>query len=117
MEKKITRFAVPVAEGRLAMHFGHCQQFALVDADEESREIQHVTYETPPPHEPGVLPRWLGEKRAHYIIAGGMGMRAQQLFSAQGIQVITGAPSGEPEALVLQYLEGNLECGENACSH
>ena len=27
------RFAIPLAEGQLCMHFGHCEQFALVDVD------------------------------------------------------------------------------------
>ncbi len=27
------RLAVPVAEGRLCSHFGHCESFALVDVD------------------------------------------------------------------------------------
>jgi len=40
-----------------------------------------------PPHEPGLLPRWLHEQGAHLIIAGGMGHRAQELFVQNGIQV------------------------------
>ena len=28
----------------------------------------------PPPHEPGLLPKWLAEKGATDIIAGGMGV-------------------------------------------
>ena len=59
---------------------------------------------TPPPHEPGLLPRWLAEKGANIIIAGGMGKRAQDLFTEQGIKVVTGAPVAAPDQLVTQYL-------------
>ncbi len=111
------RVAIPVAAGRLCMHFGHCEQFALVDVDEANRSIRETTLLTPPPHEPGLLPRWLHEQGANVIIAGGMGQRAQQLFAQSGIQVLVGAPAGAPEELVTAYLSGNLQSGQNACDH
>jgi len=116
-EKKHMKIAIPLAQGRLAMHFGHCEQFALIDVDTDKKEIIGETLETPPPHEPGVLPRWLHEKGADIIIAGGMGSRAQSLFSQQGIEVVIGAASEEPEKIVTAYLEGTLAAGDNICDH
>ncbi len=87
------RIAIPIAEGRLAMHFGHCEQFAIIDVDTEAKTIIKTELETPPRHEPGVLPKWLAEKGANVIIGGGMGMRAQNLFAEQDIQVVVGAPA------------------------
>ncbi len=72
---------------------------------------------TPPPHEPGLLPKWLSEMNVNMVIAGGMGQRAQQLFADNGIEVLCGAPTAMPEELVMQYLEGRLELGRNACDH
>jgi ATP-binding protein involved in chromosome partitioning len=108
-------FAVPTAEGKLCSHFGHCDQFALIET--ESGEIKGKTMHTPPPHEPGVLPKWLHEMGAHIIIAGGMGSRAQGLFNENGIKVITGAPVDTPESLVRQYLSDSLVTGSNVCDH
>ena len=108
-------FAVPTAEGKLCSHFGHCDQFALIET--ESGEIKAKTMHTPPPHEPGVLPKWLHEMGAHIIIAGGMGSRAQQLFVENGIKVVTGAPADTPESLVRQYLSDSLVTGGNVCDH
>jgi len=51
------------------------------------------------------------------IIAGGMGQRALSLFAENGIKVITGSPSHEPEALVQGYLAGTLVSGPNVCDH
>mgnify|MGYP006279146653 CR=1 FL=1 len=113
MDKRI--FAVPVVEGKLCAHFGHCDQFALVET--EDGKIKKTELHTPPPHEPGVLPKWLHEMGAHIIIAGGMGSRAQGLFQENGIQVVTGAPMDDPEALVNQYLSGALVTGDNICDH
>jgi ATP-binding protein involved in chromosome partitioning len=109
------KVAIPLAEGRLCNHFGHCEQFAVFRVREgliDGKEL-HV----PPPHEPGVLPRWLGDLGVNLIIAGGMGQRALSLFAENGIKVITGSPSQEPETLVQGYLSGNLVSGPNVCDH
>ena len=111
------RIAIPIADGRLAVHFGHCSLFALVDVDQERKKIMGREDLAPPPHEPGVLPRWLAEKGAGLIIAGGMGQRAQQLFAQSGIQILSGAPSDAPEALIEAWLDGTLTSGPNMCDH
>ncbi|MEN8254909.1 MAG: NifB/NifX family molybdenum-iron cluster-binding protein [Verrucomicrobiota bacterium] len=111
------KIAIPIANGKLSMHFGHCEKFALVDADPETQTIKGSVELDPPPHEPGVLPHWLAEQNADLIIAGGMGQRAQALFEAQDIAVVVGAPSEDPETLAKAYLAGALETGMNACDH
>jgi Mrp family chromosome partitioning ATPase/predicted Fe-Mo cluster-binding NifX family protein len=111
------KIAIPIADGRLCMHFGHCEQFALVEVDEGAKAVRGTTYLTPPPHEPGVLPRWLHEQGANVIIAGGMGQRAQGLFSENGIQVIVGAPAETLEDVISAYLAGTLKVGQNVCDH
>ena len=117
MTEKIKRYAVPAADGKLCLHFGHCQQFALIDLDTTTCEIISNDMKTPPPHEPGVLPRWLHEEKVDIVLAGGMGGRAQQLFLQQGITVITGAPADTPQNLVRKHAQGELEIGDNVCSH
>jgi len=111
------KIAIPLAAGRLSMHFGHCDQFALIEVDEATKTAKETNLLTPPPHEPGVLPRWLHEQGADIILAGGMGQRAQQLFAQNDIKVIVGAPAETPEALVAAYLDGSLQPGINACDH
>ena len=111
------RIAIPTADGRLAMHFGHCEQFSIIDTDVGTKTILNMAPETPPPHEPGVLPKWLAEKGANVIIAGGMGARAQNLFAEQNIDVVVGAPADTPESIVQAYLDGSLQTGANVCDH
>jgi predicted Fe-Mo cluster-binding NifX family protein len=111
------KIAVPTADGRLCMHFGHCEQFAMVAVDDATKTITDTTYLAPPAHEPGVLPRWLHEQGADVILAGGMGQRARSLFVRNGIEVVVGAPAGAPEALAWAYLSGTLEVGNNVCDH
>ena len=111
------KIAIPVTEDRLSAHFGHCEAFAIIEADQQGKTIVSKSVHQAPPHEPGLLPRWLHELGADVIIAGGMGQRAQQLFTQNGIKVVVGAPAEAPEQLALAYLDGTLRAGENLCDH
>lgn len=111
------RFAIPLAEGKLTNHFGHCASFALIDIDLVTRIVLKREDVDAPPHQPGLLPPWLAEKGVNQIIAGGMGQRAQDLFVEQGIKVTVGAPIETPEKLVTDFLAGSLRVGDNACDH
>ena len=109
--------ALPVAAGELCMHFGHCEVFSFVTVDMESKAVKGREDRTPPPHEPGVLPNWLADQGAHMVIAGGMGARAQSLFTDRGLKVLVGAQPAKPEAVVQAYLDGDLTLGQNICDH
>lgn len=111
------RIAVPVVNGSLCMHFGHCEAFALVDIDPESQAITGQELVAAPPHAPGLLPPWLAEKGAEVVIAGGMGQRAQALFAQSGIEVVVGAPAAPPGQLARAYIDGTLQTGQNVCDH
>lgn len=111
------KIAIPLADGKLTMHFGHCASFALIDVDLAGKTILSRSDVIPPPHEPGLLPPWLADRGVNMIIAGGMGQRAQGLFAAQDIKVFVGAAADTPESLVGHYLSGTLQTGANACDH
>ena len=111
------KIAVPTANGMMCAHFGHCEVFTIFDIDEENQEILDTQILHPPAHEPGALPQWLSEKGVDLIIAGGMGMRAQQFFQQYNIRVMVGAASQKPETLVLSYINGALHLGDNICDH
>ncbi len=112
MKRKI---AIPLENGTLCTHFGHCEQFAIIDADENS--ITSETLITPPPHEPGLLPGWLAEKGVTDVIAGGMGQRAINLFSDNKINVNVGAQPKTPKELVNDWIDNSLKTGNNLCDH
>ena len=111
------KIAIPVAGGQLARHFGHCEEFMLFDVDAEAQTISASETVASPPHQPGLLPQWLKELGAEMIIAGGMGRRAHDLFARSGIEAIAGVSKNDPQAVVEDYLAGNLEVGENLCDH
>jgi len=111
------KIAVPLTNGVLSAHFGHCEEFALLEIDPDQKSILNKTILQPPPHEPGVLPRWLGQLGVNVIIAGGMGKRAIEIFAENDIAVLVGAPQEEVEKLVQKFLTGSLTTGINLCDH
>lgn len=111
------RIAIPTYGGQLCAHFGHCETFSLFEVNKENQEILNSVEMVPPAHEPGVLPQWLKENKVDLVIAGGMGRRAQDLFSQYGIECIVGVTPGNAKNVIDHYLKGELTSGENLCDH
>ena len=111
------RYAVPVTDGKVSAHFGHCQYFALIDADEAKGIILNQEIVPSPGHQPGFLPTWLAEEGVSVVIAHGMGSMAQSLFQENRIQVVIGTIEEDAEKAVLDYIRGKLATGDNICDH
>ena len=111
----LRRIAIPLENGILCSHFGHCQQFAVIDT--EFKNIVNEVLVTPPPHEPGLLPAWLAGKGVTDVIAGGMGQRAINLFNQQNINVFVGAPTKSHRELAHDLVNDSLIAGANCCDH
>ncbi len=112
MEKIIV---VPISEGVLSSHFGHCEQFYFAVVKEN--QIIEEYLKTPPKHEPELFPRWVQEQGGNLVIAGGMGQKACSLFAQNNIETIVGAPINFPRKVVESYLSGVLKTTENSCTH
>jgi predicted Fe-Mo cluster-binding NifX family protein len=95
-------------------HFGHCKEFKIVNT--KDGKIVEESFITPPPHAPGVLPKFLGEHNITTIITGGMGAMAVNLFKTQNIDVILGA-SGTITENLNTFLEGELSSTGSICNH
>jgi predicted Fe-Mo cluster-binding NifX family protein len=108
-------FAIPTENGQLCAHFGHCEKFAIIET--EDNRVVNESWLTPPVHQPGVYPRFLAEQGVHVIISGGMGQRAIQLFTENNVEVYMGVNSESPVKLVEQYLNNQLQSGDNLCDH
>ena len=111
------RYAVPIVDGKLTEHFGHCSHFAFFDVDETRKAIIKKEIVASPGHEPGLLPTWLAEEGVSVVIARGMGSRAQGIFTQNRIAVITGTLEDDPEKVVLDCIRGALATGDNLCDH
>ncbi|MCK4541580.1 MAG: NifB/NifX family molybdenum-iron cluster-binding protein [Spirochaetales bacterium] len=106
-------FAVPTENRKLCAHFGHCESFAILEVEDD--KIVKESYLDPPVHQPGTYPAFLAEKGVNTIIAGGMGVMAQNLFIENNIEVFMGIDAENPAKLVEKYLQSELENGDNLC--
>ncbi|MCF6358505.1 MAG: NifB/NifX family molybdenum-iron cluster-binding protein [Draconibacterium sp.] len=109
------KFAIPMLNGQITAHFGHCEKFAVVETEDNKVVSEEMV--TPPIHQPGVYPRFLADQGVQVIIAGGMGQKAQDLFAYNKIVVYMGVAQGTAKELVENYLNDQLTTGENLCTH
>ena len=111
--KKI--IAIPSGNGLLEEHFGHCSQFALLTVEDNGVVSESLI--DAPPHEPGLLPKFLAEKGVTDVIAGGMGNRAIQIFNHHQVNVFVGAPKISPTEITDGFLNKTLQFSANYCNH
>lgn len=110
-----TIIAIPLENGILCPHFGHCEQFAIIEVTEGKITKEEIV--TPPEHQPGLYPKWIAQFKVTDVIAGGMGQRAIDLFHDQHINVFVGAPMQKASALVTDFISGTLKLESNYCDH
>ncbi len=107
--------AIPVENGMLSSHFGHCEKFVIVHVD-HGKVVDQEAY-TPPEHVPGLYPKWLAGFKVTDVIAGGIGQRAIELFNQNQINVFAGAPVKSAKELVDDFIGNRLELKANYCDH
>lgn len=98
----------------VAQHFGRCQAYTIVEIAGDKIVKQEVVQS--PGHQPGFLPGWLAHFGVNWVICGGMGPKAVELFREQGITPLMGV-GGTVADTIQKILAGTLEGGENICDH
>lgn len=107
------KYAISTDNSKVSHHFGHCPFFTLIDVADG--EIKNKEIIKNPGHTPGFIPRFLKDKGAQCIIAGGMGKRAVQMFEGFGISTILGI-SEDIDSVCSKILDGTLKGGESLCT-
>jgi predicted Fe-Mo cluster-binding NifX family protein len=96
-------------------HFGKCENFTLVDV--ENNEVKSKTVVSTLGNQHGLLPAFLASHKVTVVIAGGMGEGAKQKLDQNNIEAITGV-SGSVEEAINSYINGILKSsGANCSSH
>jgi len=106
------KIAISTDGNKVSPHFGRCPQFTIIEV--ENNELVDKKVIENPGHHPGYLPQYLNKIGVGCIVAGGMGMRAKELFSQTGIEAVLGV-EGEVEEIIGKIIDGSLEGGESIC--
>lgn len=109
------KLAIPVENGSLSHHFGHSREFCFFEVDND--KVLKTYTKTPPPHQEGVIPRWLVDEQVTDLLVGGIGPKAIEILYAQGMNVYIGVEVDTPEALANDFIAGTLRSGKNFCHH
>lgn len=108
------KIAISTDQGQVSAHFGRCPSYTILEIKEGRIQKQE---EIPNPgHQPGFLPQYLHDMGVGCIIAGGMGPRAQALFSQKNIETIIGV-QGSIDDVIKKIIDQELESGEDLCDH
>jgi len=104
--------------GQISQHFGGCAAFTVAEAD-AAEIVTHRVVPNPSAgaHRPGVLPVFVArELGADALIVGGIGAKAVQILSRQGIEVCAGFQGMVREGIEA-YLRGERGTASPGCSH
>ena len=107
------KIAISTDSGNVCAHFGRAPEFTFVTI--EKNEVLEKEVLQNPGHSVGSIPQFINNQGAKYMIAGGMGHRAQGFFNQYGIEVIVGV-TGKIDDVINRILDGTLEGGESICS-
>ena len=106
------KVALSINNHRISDHFGHCEYFVVYEV--ENNEIMGNQVMKTPPHEKGLIPKFLKNHDVDVVIAGGIGKMAVDLLNSFGITCYIGV-SGEANEVIEKYLKGELKSTEKPC--
>jgi predicted Fe-Mo cluster-binding NifX family protein len=101
------RIAIPVTDGQIPNHLGHCKSFLFAEVENGvvSKEVELPN----PGHGPGgPPPAFVASQGVHQVLAWGMPPHAQGMFAQAGIKVQLGA-TGEARQALRDFLAGTLK--------
>ena len=108
-------------KGNVCAHFGQCQNFFIVDIAQDNQTIQKTAVVPNAVQHGGGGCQAVDEILKYgitHVIAGGMGMGAQQKFAARGVKIFgfQGKVKDGIDALLKNALGGIEPCKEHGTS-
>lgn len=107
------KVALSTKNNMITNHFGHCDYFVVYEVVDN--EIKGSSFIKNPPHQKGLLPKFLRENGVDVVIAGGIGKMAVDLLNQLGIECYLGV-EGEASEVINKYLNGGLKSTGEPCS-
>ncbi len=107
------KIAISTESGTVCAHFGRAPDFTFVTIEDNQVLKKEILQN--PGHSVGSIPEFVNQQGAKYMIAGGMGRRAEAFFNQYGIEVIVGV-TGKIDDVIRKIIDGTLEGGESLCS-
>lgn len=110
LERGFKKLAISTDNGNVALHFGRCSQFTIVDID-NGRIVKKDVIKNPG-HQTGYLPKFFSDMGVDYMIAGSAGPLAKDYFKEYKIKLILGV-QGKVDKIIKDFIEDKLESGDS----
>lgn len=107
------KLAIATDKDFVSEHFGRCPEFTI--ATIKDNKILEKKIIKNPGHKTGYLPRFFKEQGVKYVITGGIGFKAQQLFKEFNIEIITGV-QGKIDEVINSFIKKELTKAANICT-
>jgi len=108
--KGLKKLAISTDDEEVAVHFGRCKQFTIVEIHDGKVAKKEVIDN--PGHTPGQLPKFLSDIGVNYLIAGSAGPLAQDYLKEYDIKMILGV-EGKVDKVIKEFIEDSLELGDS----
>jgi len=107
------KIAISTDSEKVSEHFGRCPEFTIIEIEDNKVKDRKII--SNPGHLTGFLPKFLKEQGVSYVIAGGAGSRAQELFKQFDIKLITGI-QGKIDVVINDFIQGRIKQGTDFCN-
>ncbi len=111
------KIAIPTRDSVVDNHFGHCEMYTVITADDDSKIIK--TEILPSPQGCGCksnIAETFQNIGVKVMLAGGIGEGAINVLNRHGIEVVRGC-TGNVTLLAENYLKGTLVDSGETCEH
>jgi predicted Fe-Mo cluster-binding NifX family protein len=101
------RIAIPVTDGRIPNHFGHCAAFLIAEVA-EGKVLKEALVPNPGHGPGGPPPAFVVSQGVTDVLAWGIPPHAHERLAAAGIRIQLGV-TGEPGVALRAFLAGTLQ--------
>ena len=114
------RIALPIADGKFALHYGRSQALSLHDVDAEKGTVVDLGMRPFPAEGTCSAADWVASHGVEVLLAGGLGAGAASGLGKVGVRVMAGVQEEDPRRVVEMFLAGlaqvrELAPGESLC--
>ncbi|MFA7075100.1 MAG: NifB/NifX family molybdenum-iron cluster-binding protein [Candidatus Izemoplasmatales bacterium] len=106
------RLAIAVKNNEIAEHFGHCDYFQVYNISNNIVESEEKIIN--PPHQKGLLPKFLKDNGIDSLITGNIGSLAVDKLEELGIEAVRGV-KGSLQQILKEYLKNTLVSTDDTC--
>lgn len=108
------RIALPIADGKFALHYGRSQALSLHDIDLDAGTATDLGLRAIPPEGTCSAAPWVAAQGVEVLLAGGLGAGAANGLGKAGVKVMAGIREENPAKVLELFLAGLAEARELA---